>query len=62
MQAIIDVYENHKPKEAFTKNDNTLLTPEIGFFTEESLNRLNQIAIENARSYLEGKVQNKVIK
>jgi lactate dehydrogenase-like 2-hydroxyacid dehydrogenase len=60
IKAIFDVYENHKPKETFIKNKNMLLTPEIGFFTEESLNRLNDIAIENARSYLEGKIQNKV--
>lgn len=60
IKAILDVFENHKPKEGFIKSKNTLLSPEIGFFTEESINRLNDIAIKNARIYLEGKTQNKI--
>jgi len=60
--AIMDHYVGHKIKSGFIEQKSrTLLTPEIGFYTTQALSRLTQICIENAKSYLAGKVQNRVV-
>jgi len=62
LYAIMDHYVGHKIKPGFIEQTSrTLLTPEIGFYTTQALSRLTQICIENAKSYLAGKVQNRVV-
>lgn len=60
LKAVLDHFENHKLKEGLVNSQNALLTPEIGFYTKQALEKLTDICINNAKSFLEGKVQNKV--
>lgn len=63
LKAIIDHFMDHKIKEGLIEaEDNSVLTPEIGYYTRQALYNLAQICIDNSRSYLEGRVQNKVNK
>jgi lactate dehydrogenase-like 2-hydroxyacid dehydrogenase len=61
LRAIIDHFANHKiRKELREFNDNTVLSPEIGYYTKQSLVRLSQITIDNIKKFLEGNPQNVV--
>jgi lactate dehydrogenase-like 2-hydroxyacid dehydrogenase len=61
LRAVMDNYEHHEIKTGFRKaHGNTILTPEIGFYTKQAVKRLTQICINNAKSYLEDKTQNKL--
>jgi len=61
LKAIIDHFVEHKVKQGFIDaKENTILTPEIGFYTRQALERLTTTCIENAKNFLEGKVKNKI--
>ena len=59
LRAIIDHFVDHKIRKEFRSATNdTVLSPEIGYYTKQALINLAQITIDNAQSYLEGKPQN----
>lgn len=60
--AILEVFhEEPVPKnDPILKAKNTLLTPHMGWNTKEASQRLAEISLENAKSYLSGKIINKV--
>lgn len=62
LRAALDVYKDHKIKKGMREapKENLILTPEIGFYTKQAIFRLTQACIENARSYLNGKIKNRV--
>lgn len=59
LRAILDHYENHEIKQAFRDaGENVLLTPEIGFYTKQALEKLTDICVYNLISFLNGKPTN----
>jgi D-3-phosphoglycerate dehydrogenase len=60
LYAILDHFVDHKIKKEFIESKNTILSPEIGYYTKQALEKLVQIAINNAKSFLEGNVKNRV--
>jgi len=54
--AALDVWEN----EELTRLDNVLLTPQIGYCTNEAVKRCDDIWINNVVSFSKGEVKNKV--
>lgn len=60
LKAILDHYADHKIKAGFIESKNTLLTPEIGFYTKQALQILVNVSIDNLEGFLDGKIQNKV--
>ncbi len=60
LRAVLDHFVDHKIKNEFRTSSNTILSPEIGYYTKQALEKLAQIAIDNAKSFLEDNVQNKV--
>lgn len=62
LNAILDCLKDKNICSEFDEfRDRVILSPHIGFYTKQALNNLTQICIENAKNYLEGRVQNKVI-
>lgn len=62
IRAGIDAYdvEPLPSEDPILKVGNTVLTPHIGFYTREALQRRNRIAFENIKRFIEGKPQNVV--
>jgi lactate dehydrogenase-like 2-hydroxyacid dehydrogenase len=60
LRAVLDHFVNHNIKNEFRTSANTILSPEIGYYTKESLEKLSQIAIDNAKSFLDGDAKNVV--
>lgn len=60
LKAGLDHFVDHKIKNEFRTSSNTILSPEIGYYTKQALEKLAQIAIDNAKSFLEDNTQNKV--
>ena len=60
LKAALDHFVDHKIKKEFIESKNTILSPEIGYYTKQALEKLVQIAIDNAKSFLEGNVKNRV--
>jgi phosphoglycerate dehydrogenase-like enzyme len=60
--AILEVFHEEPvpPNDPILKTKNTLLTPHMGWNTKEASERLAEISLENAKSYLSGKIINKV--
>jgi phosphoglycerate dehydrogenase-like enzyme len=59
----IDVYEHEPPIEQnhpFFSSPNTILLPHIGFATQEAIHHRSEIVISNIKSWLAGKVENRV--
>ncbi len=61
--AALDVLEKEPPdtKNPLMKGDNVILTPHIGFYSEESKSELKRRAAENVRSVLAGKLPGSVV-
>ncbi len=53
--------EDEPLRKKFFRVKNILLTPNYGWMTKEAQQNLRRITIENAKSFLEGKPQNKVV-
>jgi D-3-phosphoglycerate dehydrogenase len=60
LKAVLDHFVDHKIKKEFIESKNTILSPEIGYYTKQALEKLVQIAIDNAKSFLKGNVKNRV--
>lgn len=64
LAAGIDVFTEEPPlseKEPLLNAKNTILTPHIGFATEEAMLRRAKITFENVESYLENDIKNLVV-
>jgi D-3-phosphoglycerate dehydrogenase len=61
--AALDVLEKEPPdaKNPFMKRDNVILTPHIGFYSEESKSELKRRAAESVRAVLERKLPDSVV-
>lgn len=60
LKAALDNFVGHKIRKEFIESKNTILSPEIGYYTKQAVERLAQTAIDNAKSFLEGNVKNRV--
>lgn len=49
---------NTKPDERYYKFENVIVTPHNAFFTKESEDKSNNLAVENVEKFVEGKPQN----
>ncbi len=60
--ACLDVYsvEPLPPDSELRKLENVILTPHVGFYTREALERRVRITFENIRAFIDGKPQNVV--
>lgn len=59
----IDVYDGEPPlkeDDPLLSAPNTVLTPHVGFFTEEAMTRRAVIVMDNLRAYLAGKQENRI--
>ena len=61
--AALDVLEKEPPdtKNPLVRRDNVILTPHIGFYSEESKSELKRRAAENVSSVLKGKLPSSVV-
>lgn len=50
--AALDVFESEPPKEKLPDLDNLIATPHIGGTTQESVNRVAQVTVENIRRFI----------
>jgi lactate dehydrogenase-like 2-hydroxyacid dehydrogenase len=60
LKAALDHFVDHKVRDEFKDSKNVILSPEIGYYTKQSIARLADVAIDNAKSFLEGNVKNRV--
>ncbi|MDD9149001.1 MULTISPECIES: phosphoglycerate dehydrogenase [unclassified Sporolactobacillus] len=51
--AALDVFENEPPEEKLPDLDNLIATPHIGGMTEESVDRVAEITVENIRRFID---------
>jgi lactate dehydrogenase-like 2-hydroxyacid dehydrogenase len=60
---ILDVYHDEpiQKDDPILRIDNSLLSPHIAFYTKQATNRKTKICVENAKSFLNGRVQNKIL-
>ncbi|AEM39530.1 Glyoxylate reductase [Pyrolobus fumarii 1A] len=60
--ACLDVYsvEPLPPDHELRKLENVILTPHIGFYTKEALERRTRVTFENIKAFIEGRPQNRV--
>ncbi len=62
--ACLDVFDIEPPlprDHKILKIGNTILTPHVGYYTREALERRLEITIENIKSFLEGNPKNRVV-
>lgn len=61
IRAVIDDIQDEKVKKELAKlRGDIILSPHIGYYTKNAIENLANIAIQNAKSFLEEKVENKV--
>lgn len=59
----VDVFDMEPPipeDYPFLKAKNTILTPHLAFFTQESMERRAHIAFDNTLAYLKGEIKNEI--
>lgn len=62
--ACLDVFDIEPPLPSdhpLLKVDNTILTPHVGYFTKEALERRLDLTVENIKAFLDGKPINRVV-
>ncbi len=60
--AALDVFDEEPlhPGHPLRRLDNVVLTPHVGFYTEDATRRMLEIAVENVRAFFAGTPQNVV--
>ena len=60
ISAWFEAIEEKEIRDKFNQLDNLYLTPHFGWMTKEAQNRLKNITLNNIKSFLEGKTENKI--
>ena len=60
ISAWFEAIEEKEIRDKFNQLDNIYLTPHFGWMTKEAQTRLKNLALNNVKSFLEGKTENKI--